>query len=291
MVFIPERNLFEALDPEVIFDKTIDFQKPPVNKSKISLTASGEGVLRMISHALSLQEYSYPVSYVGESADCDPQITYFMDNSQKNSLLINFLAEQGHLKARQNPSALDIRLGAIRRDPQAARCYLVDSVYVFFNLNAIKWSDAPAQSGHNPSGLTSEEANQLAYMCGQSHKNKFFILYGFDHPDRDPHGLSINCAVQMLWYYQYGAGEKSQAWPVPEGQSQDFTIESAMTSHNLLFRKDRLTGNWFHRIPWDLQEELSPHQWIASSHEEYLAAAQDDLPVRLLEWYERLGQE
>src|SRR5690606_24149581 len=124
-------------------------------------------------------------------------------------------------------------------------------------------------------------ANQIAYLCGQSHKNQFFVLYGLEHPERDPFGLSLNSALQMLWYYQLGARTQAQAWPIPETQTQDFTIESSMTAHNLLFRKDRLTGNWFHQIPFELPEELSAHQWIASSHEEYLAAAQDDLSLRL----------
>src|SRR5690606_16267024 len=160
------------------------------------------------------------------------------DNSQKNILLFNKIAEQVHLSGTKSLLPLDFRLGAIRQDILPARSYVADSTYLFFNINALKWSDAPAQTGNNPSGLTTEQANQLAFLAGQSHKNKYFILYGLDCLERDPHGVSINAAMQMLWYYQYGATVKAQPWPVPEEHQQDFTIESSMSSQNLIFRKD-----------------------------------------------------
>lgn len=279
MIYLPERELF---------DKTSEFQNPSQNTSKISLTSSGSGILRMISHALSLQELRFSVSYIGESMDSDRQISYFIENSKKNTLLFNKLAGQIHLTDWKKQVPLEFRLGGIRQSPGPVRHFLYDSTFIFFNINALKWSDAPAQSGTNPSGLTAEEANQLAYIAGQSHKNKYFVLYGFDKMDRDPHGISINAALQMLWYYHYGATEKAQPWPIPDEHQQDFAIESSMASYNLVFRKDRLTNHWFHQIPFDLTTELLEHQWIASSHEEYLAAAGEDLPHRLLAWYDAL---
>ena len=289
-------NMFSSLESykkiqlpeEGLFDRTSEFQDPSQIKSKLTLTSSGSGILRMISHALSLQDSSFSVSYIGESAKSDPQITYFIDNSQKNILLFNKIAEQVHLSGTKSLLPLDFRLGAIRQDILPARSYVADSTYLFFNINALKWSDAPAQTGNNPSGLTTEQANQLAFLAGQSHKNKYFILYGFDNPDRDPHGISLNTAVQILWYYQYGATVKAQAWPIPEEHQQDFMIETSLASYNLLFRKDRLTNQWFHKIPFEVTPQQTQHQWIASSHEEYLASANEDLPPRLLAWYDVL---
>lgn len=276
------------LHPDDLFERTSEFQNPSLLTSKITLTASGPGILRMISHALSLQKGQYSVSYVGESADLDSQITYFLENSKINTLILNILAEQSQLVARKNQSPFEIRLGALRKDITQSRVHLADSTFLFFNINALKWSDAPGQSGNNPSGLTSEEANQLAFLAGQSHKNKYFVLYGLDELERDLHGITLNAAMQMLWYYQYGAMDKAQTWPVPDEHQQDFTIESTMAPYNFVFRKDRLTGNWFHQIPFDLPDELDEHRWITSSHEEYQAMAQDDLPHRLLAWYDAL---
>lgn len=279
-------QLKDHIPEDHLFEKTEIFSHPLDHENKITLTTSDPGTLRMISHALSLQKHKLSISFIGESAICDEQYTYFKENTQENILLKNSLAEQGHLNPHNDPSPLDLRLGVLRRDISTTRCHLADSTIVFLNINALKWTDAPAQSGNNPCGLTTEEANQLAYMAGQSQKNKFLILYGFDHPDCDPYHLSINSAIQILWYYQYAASTKPQLWPIPEDHQQDFTIESSMMSGNLLFRKDRITNNWFHKIPFDLPPELAHHQWIASSHEEYLSAANEDLPLRILEWYE-----
>lgn len=273
---------------DCLFDRTSEFQNPSAQSSKITLTSSGPGVLRMISNALSLQQGRYSVSYVGESVGSDSQITYFLDNSKINTLILNVLAEQAHLIGRKYQEPFEFRLGALRQNINQVRPFVVDSTFLFFNINALKWSDAPAQAGNNPSGLTSEEANQLTFLAGQSHKNKYLVLYGLDNFDRDPHHVTLNAIVQMLWYYQFGAHNKPQPWPIPPEHQQDFTIESSMISHNLIFRKDRLTGNWFHKIPLDLPADLEQHQWISANYDEYLAAANDDFPHRLLAWYDKL---
>lgn len=274
------------IDLEALFEQTEVFRRFKGHDNKHTLTTSGKGVLRMISQALTLQEHKVSVSYIGESAASDPQFTYFMENTKEIILLKNNLAEQLHLTAGNNSSPNDLRLGGLHQDIAAARPHLTDSTLLFLNINALRWSDAPAQSGNNPSGLTTEEANQLVYMAGQSHKNKFLVLYGFDHPDRDPHHLSLNSALQILWYYQYGAGAKPQPWPIPEDRRQDFTIESSMMSGNLLFCKDRVTNQWFHKIPFELPSELAHHQWITTTYDEYQATASDDIPHRILEWYD-----
>lgn len=269
-----------------LFELTPIFNNLSKNNTKITLTSTDQGLLRMISHSLGLRDTKYAISFIGESAGNDSQFTYFIQNSQKNILILNKLAEQSHLDNTTYESPLTIRLGALRKDISRGRSFVADSEFLFFNINALKWSDSPAQAGNNPSGLTSEEANQLAYLAGQSHKNKFFVLYGFDNPEFDQYDLSLNSGMQLLWYYHRGATEKAQVWPIPETQQQDFIIESTMTSRNLLFRKDRLSGHWFHKIPFNLPPNLQHHKWIASSHEEYLASANEDLPDRLLAWYE-----
>ena len=274
---------------EDIFKLTPDFQDP-VSPQKKALLTTSENALRMISNSISLTSDKSIFSYIGEAAALDPQMIYFSERSPDNIILINYLAEQIHLTDLNVNHPHSIRLGSLHQEISQARLFLADSPFVFFNLNALKWSNAPAQEGFNASGITSEEANILAYMTGQSHKNKYFILYGLDFPDRDPYNISLHTAVQILWYYWFGATEKAQIWPVPESQSQDFIIESKMIDENLLFRKDQITGHWFHKIPFELPEYLSSQKWIASSHQEYKAAANEDLPLRIMAIYDRLHE-
>ncbi|MBY5957883.1 hypothetical protein KUV50_07065 [Membranicola marinus] len=274
------------IDLEALFDQTEVYRRFQEQNARHTLFTSGKGALRMISQALTLQDHKISVSYIGESAARDPQFTYFTENTKENILIKNFLAEQLHLTGEINALPHDLRLGALHQDIARARPHLADSTILFINLNALRWADAPAQSGNNPSGLTTEEANQLAYMAGQSHKNQFLVLYGLDHPHRDPHQLTLNSVVQILWYYQYAAATKPQIWPIPEDRRQDFTIESSMMSGNLQFCKDRLTNQWFHKIPFKLAPELAHHQWITTSYDEYQATANEDIPHRILEWYD-----
>ena len=281
-----DKQVKEYISENGMFDKTPIFQNLDKTIHKTTLSTSGSGVLRMISHALSTETHKSSISFIGESTISDGQFSDFTNNSQKNTLFINTLAEQIHLTPGVHQSPLNIRLGALRKNILSARPFLADSTFLFFNINALKWSDSPAQAGNNPSGLTSEEANQLAYLAGQSHKNKFLILYGFENFDRDPYGLSINSAMQILWYYQLGMIEKSQEWPIPHDQYQEFTIESKAFPTNLVFRKDKKSGHWFHKLPFELPSDLSEHQWIATTYEEYLATANEDIPHRIMEWYD-----
>lgn len=279
----------KSTSAEDIFSLTPDFQDPASPQKKALFTTS-EDVLRMISHAISLTSRKSIFSYIGEAAALDPRMTYFSERTDDNIIFINYIAEQIHLTDSNIDHPYHLRLGALRQEISRTRLFLADSPFIFFNLNALKWSDAMAQDSSNASGITSEEANILAYMAGQSHKNKYFILYGLDFPERDPHDITLHTALQILWYYWYGATEKAQVWPVPEMQSRDFTIQSKMIDENLLFRKDQITGHWFHRIPFGLPEHLADLEWIASSHDEYKAAANEDIPLRIMSIYDRLHE-
>lgn len=281
--------VINTFDCQNLFDQSPLFSQLPSDKDKITLISSSHDVLRMISHAIHLTANKYTVSYIGESSISDSQFSYFKENTKKNTLLINSLSEQIHLLPAKSETPFSLRLGNLRQNISAARNYLADSTFVFFNINALKKADAPAQYGHNPSGLNSEEANQLAYMAGQSHKNKYMVIYGFEDLEYEKDKITLDCILQVLWYYHYGATMKSQPWPVPQDRAQDFTIDSPMSSGSLVFRKDTFTNTWFNKIPFEVSSDQAKHQWIISSHQEYLAAANDDLPLRLLEWYETIN--
>lgn len=270
-----------------IFALTPEFQDP-VSSAKKVLFSTSENVLRMISQSIDISQQKCIFTYIGEAATNDRRMAYFQHNNSNNTIFINYIGEQIHLSDANIHHPHTLRLGALRKDITPARLFLADSNFIFFNLNALKWSDAPAQNSQNVSGIPSEDANILAYMAGQSNKNRYLILYGLDTPERDPYDLTLHTALQILWYYWYGATEKAQIWPIPEAQLQDFTIDSKMIEENLLFRKDQITGNWFHKIPFDLPDFLSDHQWITTNHDEYLSAANEDIPIRLLSTYEHL---
>lgn len=274
-----QSNIFD-LTPEIISDTGEE-------QNTLFITQS-EDTIRMISNAINIGTGTHTAAYIGESAASDPLIGYFFDNSKEQLVFSHFIGEQIHLDPDFSNQPLRLRLGALRRDMTSARSLLSDSDFIFMNINALKWSDAPAQTDLNPSGLSSEEANQLAYMAGQSHRSPALVIYGWGAPERDPYQLSVQTALQIIWYYQHGNTAKKQPWPVPEGQYQDFVIESKMTDGNLVFRKDQITGHWYHKIPFNLPEKLERYQWISTSLEEYQSAAREDLPQRILTIYEHL---
>ncbi|WP_236977777.1 hypothetical protein [Membranihabitans maritimus] len=256
-------------------------------KGKICYISDSRESLRLVSNAIANESRRYIYSIISENTNSCELIKYFLNNTKKNTIHHNFLAEQQHLLSNYPDSVFSLRLGALKNDLSSAFPYLFDSEFIILNVNALKFCDAPAQDGINPSGLTSEEINQIAFMAGQSPINKYFIVYGLDNLDRDVNGVTFNAISQLLWYYNLGAVEKRLIAPDDlAGHGHEFVIQSSNLSENISFIKDILTGKWYHKLPFLVPGKYSHHQWIPSTYEEYLKASDDNIPYRLLELYD-----
>src|SRR5690625_7000884 len=89
----------------------------------------------MIRQSIDISQQKCIFSYIGESETDDERMKYFKDNSQNNTILINYIGEQIHLSDSNIHHPHSIRLGALRKDIAPARLFLADSNFVFFNLD------------------------------------------------------------------------------------------------------------------------------------------------------------
>lgn len=228
------------------------------------------------------------MTFVGGDLRGCSKVSYFFDTTKKITLFSNLLGDQKHISGNTLTGSLNsLALGSLKQNIIQSQISIEESQFVFFNINAVKYSDAPGQLGSNPSGLSSEEANQLAYLAGRSSKNKFFIFYGLEDIDKDQHHLTHNLIAQMSWYYMEGS-KNPVTRPDQIQNKQQYYIESSLYPDNLEYIKDLDTGLWFHKIPFALPPAYADFQWILSNHQEYIETSNEDIPYRLLEMYENL---
>ncbi|WP_236972173.1 hypothetical protein [Membranihabitans marinus] len=228
------------------------------------------------------------MTFIGSDLRGSSKVSYFFETTKKITLFSNLLGHQKHLNGNTISGSLNsLPLGSLKQNIIQSQISIEESQFVFFNINALKYSDAPGQIGSNPSGISSEEANQLAYLAGRSTKNKFFIFYGLEEIDKDQDLLTHNLIAQMSWYYLEGS-KNPVIRPEQIQNKQEYYIESSLYSDNLKYIKDLDTGLWFHKIPFELSSEYADYQWILSNHQEYIETSNEDIPYRLLEMYDNL---
>lgn len=268
------------------FNNTPLFHGASTTQPKIIYVSTMPDTLRMISNAICLDSSRHIYSFLASNSGESLNVLYFSDKTKNNSLFVQHFANQKHLiNNKLSEQTHSIALGRIKNQIESTKKAIVESKYIFFDINAIKHSDAPAQLGNNPSGLTSEEANQIAYLAGQSSKNKYFIFYGLENLNKDSNQLTHNLISQMIWYYQDGS-QNPIVYPPHLEEIQTYHVELNAYPEDLEFVKDLTTGHWFHKIPFELQSAYQEYQWIMSDYNEYLEVSNEDLPYRLLDIYE-----
>jgi formiminoglutamase len=207
---------------------------------------------------------------------------------------ISLLAYQAHYI---DPSVLQhferknyelVRLGKIRANSEEVEPIIRDADLVSISLSALKMSDAPAQLQGSPSGLTSEEACQIARYAGMSDKLTSFGIYGFRKKlDRDQQTAQV--IAQMIWYFLDGYANRKQDFPIQKAFDQltQYIVEFKNAEERLIFWRSNKSGRWWMEIPVKTRKKHERHRLIPCSYNDYLLACNDDLPERLLNAYRR----
>ncbi|UPL49449.1 formimidoylglutamase [Hymenobacter sublimis] len=201
------------------------------------------------------------------------------------SFLFNFaqLAHQQYLVAPDVLAALEklhfetLRLGAIHADVRQAEPLLRQADFVSFDVAALRWNDAPAYWPANPFGLTNEEAAQLAWYAGHNDTLTSFGLYGY-RPEYDPHGLAAATLATMLWYFVEGFYHRRQETDFQSRRFMRYAVGLPGTPAKLVFYKSKRTEKWWLEVESLADSDVK--RIVPCSYQDYLRAAQGDLPNR-----------
>ena len=168
------------------------------------------------------------------------------------------------------------RVGRAKENLEEMEPVIRNTHLLSFDINAIKYSDAPS-SRCSPNGFTGEEACGLSRYAGLSPLVSSFGIYGYE-PAEDVNELTAKQIAQMLWYFIDGKNRSKQEAAL--GDRQYFNeFNTVFAEVDTVFLQSRKTGRWWMQLP---NEKLIP-----CSHQDYITASRNEIPERWLRSQER----
>jgi hypothetical protein len=180
-----------------------------------------------------------------------------------------------------------LRLGLFREKPALAEPLLREAHHVFFDLSALRASDAPETRRPTPNGLYAEELCQLAAFAGRAPALQTFRLSGFAAP-LAPSSLTAQAAAQVLWHLLEGiaVGRRLKVSNEPPSHIKKMIVDMGDSGHTLEFLNDTLTGHWWLQIP--LTDGAS--RSVACLYDDYLCACRHEIPERWLRYFQKFNK-
>lgn len=171
-----------------------------------------------------------------------------------------------------------LRVGRLREHMEDAEPALRDVDMLSIDMNAIRYSDSPANINGSPNGFTGDEACMLTRFAGMSSKLSSFGIFGYD-PDKDIHEMTARLIAQMIWYFVDGVlVRKTEASLKDREEFVEFYV--SFTSNDTIFLKSKRTNRWWMQLP--------DKKFVPCSYSDYLQACNDEIPERWLREQERL---
>ena len=168
------------------------------------------------------------------------------------------------------------RVGKAKENIEEMEPVLRNTHMISFDINAIKYSDAPAGKC-SPNGFSGEEACVLARYAGMGSSLSSFGVYGY-LPAEDVNELTALQIAQMLWYFIDGKSRSKQEAAFAESSLFN-EFNTALTDEGTLFLQSRRTGRWWMQLP--------DKKLIACSYNDYVSASKNEIPERWMRAQER----
>ena len=168
------------------------------------------------------------------------------------------------------------RVGRAKENIEEMEPVLRSAHMISFDINAIKYSDAPSGKC-SPNGFTGEEACVLTRYAGMGSNLSSFGVYGYI-PAEDVNELTALQIAQMLWYFIDGKSRSKQEAAFNESSLFN-EFNTALTDEGTLFLQSRRTGRWWMQLP--------DKKMIACSYNDYVSASKNEIPERWMRAQER----
>ena len=168
------------------------------------------------------------------------------------------------------------RLGEIANNIALAEPVFRDGDLVSIDMNSVKSSDSGNFTQFIPNGFNGKEICALSRYAGISDKVSSFGV--FNHNDTEQESVLI---AQIIWYFIEGYHYRSNEYPFGSRENYLKYIVP-IEDEELVFYKSDKTDRWWIEIPFTVNgnNKLKRNTLLPCSHEEYLAACDQELPER-----------
>jgi arginase family enzyme len=168
------------------------------------------------------------------------------------------------------------RVGVAKENIEEMEPVLRNTNLLSFDMNAIKYSDAPANVC-SANGFSGEEACILSRYAGLSTQLSSFGIFGYD-PKLDKDELTAKQIGQMLWYFVDGKSRSKQEAPLSDRAHYN-EFHTVVAETDTVFFQSRKTNRWWMQLPGN--------KIIACSYNDYVNASRNEIPERWLREQER----
>ncbi len=168
------------------------------------------------------------------------------------------------------------RLGNVLENMDEMEPVLRNTNLLSFDINALKYSDAPANK-NCPNGLTGIDACTLIRYAGMSTNLTSFGMYGYKPAD-DVAEVTAMQIAQILWYFVDGR-HRSKAESALHERDNFNEYHTVFAEVDTTFLQSKRTNRWWMQMP--------DGKFIACSYNDYLTAGKNDFPERWLRVQER----
>lgn len=229
-----------------------------------------------------------------ENSEVDIHKTYLKDFFLSNYLRkYNLLAYQSYFLHEKQLSFLTgknhdiLRVGKIREHVFEAEPFLREAAMVTYNINALRYSDAPGQPDPSPNGLFGDEACALARYAGMSDQLMSIGFYDYN-PDHDKANITAKQCAQMIWYFIEGVSLRRSDYPiVDEKDFNTYIVQIDDAENDFVFLKSKKSDRWWMKILYD-KNEFKKHLLVPCTYKDYLTALNNEIPERWMREWVRL---
>ena len=171
-----------------------------------------------------------------------------------------------------------LRVGKAREKMNEIEPMLRSSNLCSIDINAIRFSDAPANRTGSPNGFYGDEICKITRYAGMSKKLTSLGIYGYQ-PKYDTDKITAKLIAQMLWYYIDGMLFAAGEAPINDSDSYlEYNI--SFTDQNILFKKSKKTNRWWMKLP--------DGRFVPCTYDDYLEACKNEVPERWIKELERV---
>ncbi len=178
-----------------------------------------------------------------------------------------------------------IRLGSLRDNITIAEPVIRNTDFLSFDVNSLKYSDAPGVLRVSPNGLRSEEACQLAKYAGLSNRLKVFGLFDL-LIEKDKNDLTVKLAAQIIWYFLEGFVNRDNEKPDSNENCIVFQVEVEGIEKPIVFYRNTNTNQWWIEIETDVKTKFH----FACTENEYVVASNNEIPSLWLNYIQKIDE-
>jgi formiminoglutamase len=191
-----------------------------------------------------------------------------------------YLMDENILAAIDQHHYFKMRVGELRDDFSLAEPMVRSADFISLDISAIRMSEAPANAGAFPYGLTGEEACQLAWYAGCSPQLSCFAVFEMN-PELDYRDITAMTLGTLVWYVIEGFYNRKDDLSFSPSETIRYHVPLPVggPDEQVVFIKGIRSGNWWMEVPFAGEEKSMP---IPCREEDYLQALSGEVPSRWL---------